>query len=146
MTACKPFAELAFNAQHPRTRFATRLVDRVLIEAAAVAKHRLTYLVGQHRADGPEIVTDLFDFLSDQREKAEFGGKSSSIGLPPLRDEMAHLDKRRWLPMPIDAAVSLLHSRRVPWDLPVKEPPTVTLQVDAFRGRIGGKQDPHRRS
>ena len=66
-----------------------------------------------------------------------------SVPLLPVHEDLplAVGGKEALLPVAVDAPVALLQPVRVPRDFVVDQPVAMVLEVQAFGGGIGGKQD-----
>ena len=86
-------------------------------------------------ADAAEVLADLVDLADDPVEEREV---LVERGREVERGDVAGL------PVPVDAAVALLHAHRVPGDLPVQHVPAGALQVEPLGGDVGGDEQPQR--
>ncbi len=125
----------------------------------ATTEHGLLDIVGQHRAVAAQVFPDRLDLLRHPHQElqvgVQVGGPTGERRLLPLlvalADEVVDEDlplavggEEALLPVAVDAPVALLQPVRVPRNFVVDEPGAVVLEVQAFGGGVGGKQDAHR--
>lgn len=120
-------------------------IDRLLVESLPLAQHRLFNLVGDDRPSRSQVVADPVDFGSCTGQELQVGLKGAGLCLLVSgANKVEHVGGWVRLSVTIDTPVSLFQAIGVPRDLYVKQPVTSSLQVDAFRGSVGGEQDPNR--
>ena len=112
-----------------------RLVELVAGGLADALVHDAGEALHDDGAERAQLVEDGVD-LEDELTQHEVLGA--------LRvDEVVAADLVGALEGAVDAAVALLHARRIPGHVDVEEIGAVRLEVDAFAGGVGGDQDAH---
>ena len=124
--------------QEVRPKLLAHLGARLLVDrdGASPPQHVLLDALGDDVANAAEVLPHLRDLLDGQAQHV-------AVAVVLVVEVQApHL--LRGLPMPVDAAVALLHPHGVPGDLVVDEVAAVRLEVEPLAGGIGGEQDAHR--
>jgi len=73
MAAGQRLAQTPLHLEHLGAGLRTRLVDRCVVESGASTEQRVAHLIGQHRADRPEVVADLLNLECHSRQKTQLG-------------------------------------------------------------------------
>ncbi len=107
--------------------------ERVVVDAAG---QRAIDVGLDHRGERAQLLLDGGDLLDQGVEDAVLG--------PVAVREVVAAHHRLALQRAIDAAVALLHARRVPRDVEVEQIGAVALEVQALARGVGRDQDAHR--
>ncbi len=118
------------------------------IQFTTLAQHGLFNLLGDHRADFPQVFTDLFDFFHCPEKKFQVGcqavvisGNKRLLFPVPFGDKMIN-QYIFGLPMAVEATVTLLKAIGISGDFHVDDAMTMILQVNSFRCSIGCQENP----
>ena len=149
--AAGEFADVLFEAEQAFDRLVLAL-GAGGVQAAALAEHGFFHLLGNDGADFAQIFADLLDLLGGAVEKLQVGGEGGTgafceFGILAKTGgyEVVDVHFGCMLTVSVDAAVALFQAVGVPGDLVVDKAVAVALEVDAFAGGVGGKQDADRR-
>jgi hypothetical protein len=137
--------QITLEFEHPSHRLSLSLSTSG-IKTSAAAEHRFFNLARYHWTDFAQVLPDGFylERCTHQEFQVSFKIANFTCGMRSIEaaaDKMVDVNLIGFLSMSIHAAIALLHSVRVPGDLEMYQFGAVVLQVDAFRGGIGGEQD-----